>query len=559
MAYAEYCVAIRLGIMVCAVAASGISRAEPARQERWLADQDGCKAWPTASVLPDAHTVWNGKCVDGRIDGPGKLSWFKNGEFVASLEGTAFAKGRLSGRGFVTDANGFQYSRLYHDGREVEPQIRIWSTGNPYVSGTQAIKNGRPILRSTLQGKCAALDYPAAVPQTARTGTTVIQFSVDGKGTVRDARVLESAAHPLLDQAALRYVVSCAFPSGDGKANGSVTLQQGITWDGSKQSVTPPQFAQMAKPVYPGILRRSGNNGLVLADVLVAADGTVADIKIEESSHPAFEREAVRALLQFRFKPAELSGRPIPMRAVAPLKFSIGTDSSADEYPAPFKFPEKSPASMPAEFQYDTPPRIKVTAPVVYPFEQLKAGATGSARVSVIVDPAGNIRSVDVMKASEPEFGAATKAALSSWVFEPARKDGKPTWSAFSFEQAFAQDERNLNLDERALGLLELSRKEAGIYELNELDSMPKKLYSPAPPYPLSLKEQKISGKVLVKFYIDKTGAVQLPQIVEAENGDLAWLAMTAVLRWQFSPPMREGKPVEAVATLPVTFAPASP
>jgi outer membrane biosynthesis protein TonB len=53
-------------------------------------------------------------------------------------------------------------------------------------------------------------------------------------------------------------------------------------------------------------------------------------------------------------------------------------------------------------------------------------------------------------------------------------------------------------------------------------------------------------ANVVIEFFIDPDGAVQLPRIVSANSPDLGWAAASAIKRWIFEVPMKNGKPVFA-------------
>jgi TonB family protein len=88
------------------------------------------------------------------------------------------------------------------------------------------------------------------------------------------------------------------------------------------------------------------------------------------------------------------------------------------------------------------------------------------------------------------------------------------------------------------------------------VDSLLVALYKPLPVYPADLVKEGVGDQMVLEFFIDEEGAVQLPHIVEAKNDELAWIALTAVSRWYFEPPLREGRPVITRVRLPMTFSP---
>jgi TonB family protein len=80
--------------------------------------------------------------------------------------------------------------------------------------------------------------------------------------------------------------------------------------------------------------------------------------------------------------------------------------------------------------------------------------------------------------------------------------------------------------------------------------------YKPLPVYPPDIAKEGAGDKVIAEFFIDEDGAVQLPHIAEAKNDELAWVALTALSRWRFEPPLRQGRPVVTRIRLPMTFSP---
>jgi protein TonB len=60
---------------------------------------------------------------------------------------------------------------------------------------------------------------------------------------------------------------------------------------------------QKVQPTYPRQLIQAGIQGKVLAHMYVAPNGTVTDVKILQSSNRLFDREVIRALMQYRFTP----------------------------------------------------------------------------------------------------------------------------------------------------------------------------------------------------------------------------------------------------------------
>lgn len=75
-----------------------------------------------------------------------------------------------------------------------------------------------------------------------------------------------------------------------------------------------PTLLKQVDAVFPPELLDAGLGGTVVMEIDIAADGTVMDARVVKSAGEAFDREAVAALRQFLFTPAEVDGAPSPVR-----------------------------------------------------------------------------------------------------------------------------------------------------------------------------------------------------------------------------------------------------
>jgi TonB family protein len=71
------------------------------------------------------------------------------------------------------------------------------------------------------------------------------------------------------------------------------------------------------------------------------------------------------------------------------------------------------------------PRRISGSAPI-YPVNSLVRGGTGEALIEFTITEAGETADFVVVNASSDSFAAHSIAALKTWRFEPARKEGQP-------------------------------------------------------------------------------------------------------------------------------------
>lgn len=82
--------------------------------------------------------------------------------------------------------------------------------------------------------------------------------------------------------------------------------------------------ASNAKPVYPAMSKRYGEQGTVVLRVLVNADGTAAQVEINSSSgYPLLDESARAAVQRWRFRPATSNGKPIADWFLIPIPFKL--------------------------------------------------------------------------------------------------------------------------------------------------------------------------------------------------------------------------------------------
>ncbi len=75
------------------------------------------------------------------------------------------------------------------------------------------------------------------------------------------------------------------------------------------------------------------------------------------------------------------------------------------------------------------------------------------------------------------------------------------------------------------------------------------------PEYPAELKAQGITGVVMIRAIISKTGEPLSPEVVNtAVNPGLAAAALDAVRQWRYQPTLLNGQPVEVVTTIDIRF-----
>ncbi len=86
-----------------------------------------------------------------------------------------------------------------------------------------------------------------------------------------------------------------------------------------------PRLVYSPKAVYTDAARRKKIQGLVLIGLVVNQDGTTSELRVVGSLDPDLDREAVKAVANWRFKPGTKNGHPVAMRIAVEVSFRLDT------------------------------------------------------------------------------------------------------------------------------------------------------------------------------------------------------------------------------------------
>ena len=85
-----------------------------------------------------------------------------------------------------------------------------------------------------------------------------------------------------------------------------------------------PDYKRNRPPVYPLLARRRGYQGTVLLEVLVAKDGTVASVRLVESSGAeTLDRAAIKGVRKWTFHPGKRGSEAVEMWVKVPIRFRL--------------------------------------------------------------------------------------------------------------------------------------------------------------------------------------------------------------------------------------------
>jgi TonB family protein len=79
-------------------------------------------------------------------------------------------------------------------------------------------------------------------------------------------------------------------------------------------------------PQYPPLAKMAGIQGTVKLDAIIAADGTIKDLRVE-SGHPLLVKAALDSVKDWRYKPTLLNGDPIEVETTIAINFTLAKES----------------------------------------------------------------------------------------------------------------------------------------------------------------------------------------------------------------------------------------
>jgi len=315
----------------------------------------------------------------------------------------------------------------------------------------------------------------------------------------------------------------------------------------------PPKVVRQEPPVYPLEMRRARLLGRVILGFIVDVEGRVREAHVVESNNPYFDDPALDAVLKWTFTPAIKDGRPVNCTMKVPINFTLNQGPASELFTVSGKAPREG---LPPDFQYDYPPKPITTSFGAYPIEELQKGKSGKATVSMIVAPSGAVILTKVQRADSPAFGKAAQAMVETYQFMPATKGGKPCsallGTSVEFEPGGTVD---VPVNSRARDLIRaLQSDRSQFVALKDLDYKPRPLSRRPAVFPKGLLADVAAGNVTVEFIIDRTGHAQVPRVTAATREEFGYAAVQAITTWRFTPPLKGGKPVDAIVTQPMEF-----
>ncbi len=419
--------------------------------------------------------------------------------------------------------------------------------------------------------------YPEELKTENITGKVTVHFVVDDKGAISSVRA-EKSSDARFENAAVDSVKQWTFTPG---VSHGVTTAMGMKvtlhfkLPEPKHGLQPPQEStptplpkteakaeNTPNPEYPVDLLARKIGGKAVVEFVVTPEGSVTELQVRGTSHPAFVRPLVAAVQASKFTPAMQGDLAVPARLVYPNEFVPDAVSAIGMTEATqMELNGLSLRLQEGQKQRDVcgrPPEIWSIPEPLYPRAAALAGIAGEAVVNFDVDGRGNVENVAVVSASAPEFGQAVVDALTAGgSFKPAMTDGRTVAVPMQWKYVFKQPEAEPVEGEAAeLRLIRLMKAGQTVEGPKGLDGKLRPLWRVAPAYPKALRGENPTGSANVEFVIDRDGRARLPWVVNATHEEFGRAALIAASQWVFDAPTRGGQPTDVRVRVPFNFVP---
>ncbi len=78
------------------------------------------------------------------------------------------------------------------------------------------------------------------------------------------------------------------------------------------KTVTPPVLIKKVEPAIPEAIRgKVMKGGVIILEAVITRKGDVTNVRVLRSVEPLLEKEAIKAVKQWKYKPALKNGKPV--------------------------------------------------------------------------------------------------------------------------------------------------------------------------------------------------------------------------------------------------------
>ncbi len=219
----------------------------------------------------------------------------------------------------------------------------------------------------------------------------------------------------------------------------------------AQKIVVAPRPISVVRPSYPKEARKKKIEGPVVLHAVVTLDGTLQDLTVV-SGNPILADAALDAVRQWRYQPSKINGEPVEAQHEIVITFKKEKDKDGGAvYLGADDLSLDVPLEPPADIQERilageflsggskevTHPQATYAPDPEYAETARRAKYQCSNVLSVIVGADGSPLSVWVARPCGEGLDEKAIAAVQTWRFQPATKDGEPVPVYVAIEVSF--------------------------------------------------------------------------------------------------------------------------
>jgi TonB family protein len=191
----------------------------------------------------------------------------------------------------------------------------------------------------------------------------------------------------------------------------------------------------------------------------------------------------------------------------------------------------------------------------------VRATENGRGVVTVAIgrDAEGRVNDVLVLDSTHARLSQSVVAAVQEWKFKlPANPP--PRGRAIHPIVRFVFGAKGVVVVSALTGSLAAKDRDVKdnapliLPSFADLDSEPKPLNHPMPRFTGAAAERVAGGTATIKYFVDETGKVRVPIVVDCTSPAVGHAALAAVEQWTFEPPRIAGRPTIALEVGSFTF-----
>jgi TonB family protein len=184
--------------------------------------------------------------------------------------------------------------------------------------------------------------------------------------------------------------------------------------------IKQPILVHKVEPSYSSDAKKAGLEGTVQLEAVIEVDGSAHDFKVKRPLGLGLDEQAIHAVSQWRFSPAEKGGTPVPVFVVVDVNFRL-----LDKKRSPWRV---------TRIDYDAPPGADKPSIAKLAYPQKAPDKRGTIALTFDIDEHGNPRNLSVDKSADSQPEQVLIEAVKKWRFKPAMKDGQAVAARATFE-----------------------------------------------------------------------------------------------------------------------------